>query len=147
MKPHLRGPAVLDTALALGGAAVLILEFVNLDSSPFHIPLIALGALMIYIGVWRFSGQMLHRRANRVLRIEIDHFVSLVRELYSHRTNADAASVYETKAALRESVERIISAASIYQKEPRRAEEGILSKAAPPDSRPEPDLARDSGSH
>lgn len=110
------GPShpALDALLAVGGIIVIIVEIAAFDCSPFHVPLLALGVLMTYIGTWRFTGRLLHKRANKALRAEINTFISLVRQLYAHRTRGDAAALRETKHALRESVERIISAASIY---------------------------------
>ena len=70
------------------------------------------------VGTWRLVGRLLHRRMNTVLRVEIDKFIMLARDLYGHRTQADAARLHQTKAALRETLERIISAASKYQESP-----------------------------
>lgn len=109
---------LLDKMLALAGLAVVVLEVYILVESPFHVLLLAFGVLLIYVGTWRLVGRLLHRRMNKVLREEIDTFITLARNLYSHRTNADAARVHQTKGALRESVERIISAASKYKDQP-----------------------------
>jgi hypothetical protein len=57
---------------------------------------------------------------NILLREEIDTFIALARDLYTHRTASDSARLHSTKAALRESVERIISAASKYQDQPKK---------------------------
>ncbi len=103
--------ATLDRLLALGGAVIVIAEFWILDASPFHIPVIALGTLMIYIGTWRLTGHLLYKRRNRPLRTEIHQFIGLVRQLCAHKTRADATETAKTEAALRESVERIISVA------------------------------------
>lgn len=103
--------ALLDRLLALGGAAIIFVEFSILDASPFHIPVIALGILMVYIGTWRMTGHLIYKRTNKALRAEINHFISQVRELCAQRTKDDAAKVAETEAALRGSFERIISAA------------------------------------
>ena len=103
--------ATLDRLLALGGAVIVIAEFWILDASPFHIPVIALGTLMIYIGTWRLTGHLLYKRRNRPLRTEIYHFIGLARQLCAHKTRADATETAKTEAALRESVERIISVA------------------------------------
>lgn len=102
---------VFDRLLALGGAVIIVYEYFTLDTSPFHIPLIALGALMIYIGLWRLTGHLLHKRVNKSLRAEVNHFVSLVRQLSAQRAGGDAARITESEAALREMLERIISAA------------------------------------
>jgi uncharacterized membrane protein len=109
---------LMDRLLALAGLAIVVLEVYILVESPFHVLLLAFGVLLIYVGTWRLVGRLLHRRMNKVLRGEIDKFIKLARDLYSHRTNADAARLHQTKAALRESVERIISAASKYQDQP-----------------------------
>lgn len=101
----------LDRLLALGGAVIVIVEFWTLDASPFHVPIIALGTLMIYIGTWRLTGHLLYKRRNKPLRTEIQHFIWLVRQLCAQKTGADAAEVDKTEAALRESLERIISVA------------------------------------
>lgn len=106
---------LFDKMLALAGLALVVLEIYILVASPFHVLLLAFGVLLIYVGTWRLVGRLLHRRMNKVLREEIDAFIKLARDLYSHRTNADAERLLQTKAALRESVERIISAASKYQ--------------------------------
>jgi len=104
-----------DKVLALAGLAVVVLEIYVLVDSPLHVLILAFGVLLIYVGTWRLVGRLLHRRMNRILRDEIDTFITLARSLYSYRTNSDAARVHQTKAALRESVERIITAASKYQ--------------------------------
>jgi hypothetical protein len=111
---------LMDKLLALAGVAVVVLEIYILVESPYHVLLLAFGVLLIYVGTWRLVGRLLHRRMNIVLREEIDTFISLARELYSHRTNSDSARLHQTKAALRESLERIISAASKYQDQPER---------------------------
>jgi two-component sensor histidine kinase len=117
MKSLMPSRATLDKLLALGGIVVLAFEVNAFEGSPFHLPVIALGVLMIYIGSWRMAGGLVHKRANKALRAEINHFISLVRQLYASRTEADAAAIHETKDALRESLERIISAASTYQEQ------------------------------
>jgi hypothetical protein len=111
---------LMDKVLALAGLAIVVLEVYILVESPYHVLLLAFGVLLIYVGTWRLVGRLLHRRMNIVLREEIDTFISLARDLYSHRTNSDSARLHQTKAALRESLERIISAASKYQDQPER---------------------------
>jgi hypothetical protein len=103
--------AVTERLLALGGAVIIVYEFFKLDASPFHIPVIALGALMIYIGLWRLTGVLLYKRVNKALRAEINHFISLVRQLSAQKAGGDATRVAESEAALREMLDRIISAA------------------------------------
>lgn len=111
MMSFLPSRAVLDRLFALGGAVIIFAEFYTLDASPFHIPVIALGILMIYIGTWRMAGRLLHKRTNKALRAEVDHFIALVRQLCAQRKRDDAARVTEAEAELRGSFERIISAA------------------------------------
>lgn len=111
---------LMDKVLALAGLAIVVLEIYILVDSPLHVIILALGVLLIYVGTWRLVGRLLHRRMNRRLRGEIDAFITLARDLYSHRTNSDSARFHSTKAALRESVERIISAASKYQEQPEK---------------------------
>ncbi|MGD2216768.1 MAG: hypothetical protein PVJ64_08425 [Gemmatimonadales bacterium] len=109
---------MIDKILAMVGLAIVVLEIYILVESPLHVIILAFGVLLIYVGTWRLVGRLLHRRMNKVLRDEIDTFITLARNLYSHRTNSDSARLHQTKAALRESVERIISAASKYQDQP-----------------------------
>jgi hypothetical protein len=109
-----------SVAAAQEPRAEFVLEVYILVESPYHVLLLAFGVLLIYVGTWRLVGRLLHRRMNIVLREEIDTFISLARDLYSHRTNSDSARLHQTKAALRESLERIISAASKYQDQPER---------------------------
>ncbi|UCC74623.1 MAG: hypothetical protein JSV86_08770 [Gemmatimonadota bacterium] len=109
---------MLDRLLALAGLVIVVVEIYALVDAPLHALLLAFGVLLIYVGTWRFVGRLLHRRMNRVLREQIDTFISLARDLYTHRTNGDSARFLETKAALRDTTERIISAASSYQEQP-----------------------------
>lgn len=109
---------LVDKMLALAGLAIVVLEIYILVDSPLHVIVLAFGVLLIYVGTWRLVGRLLHRRMNKVLRGEIDTFITLARNLYSHRTRGDSARLHQTKAALRESVERIISAGSKYQDQP-----------------------------
>lgn len=104
-----------DKVLALVGLLIVVAEIYVLAISPIHALVLALGVLLIYLGTWRTTGKLLHRRANMVLRGELDQFISLVRKLYGSRTKADSAGIHEAKAELRESLERIISAANTYQ--------------------------------
>lgn len=103
--------AVTERLLALGGAVIIVYEFFILDASPFHIPVIALGALMVYLGLWRVTGQLIHKRVNKPLRAEVNHFISLVRQLSAQKAGGDAKRIAESEAALREMLDRIISAA------------------------------------
>jgi hypothetical protein len=103
--------ALFDRLLALGGAVVIVYEFFTLDASPFHIPVIALGALMIYIGLWRLTGRLIYKRVNQPLRADVNHFISLVRQLSAQKAGGDAKRIAEGEAALREMLDRIISAA------------------------------------
>jgi uncharacterized membrane protein len=101
-----------DKLLAVIGLAIVVIELYVLDLSPQHALLLAFGVLLIYVGSWRLTGQLLHKRENRALRGEIHKLIALTRDLYTHRTNGDSARLKETKAALRESLERIITAAT-----------------------------------
>ncbi len=101
--------AALDKVLALGGLLLVVVEIYTHAYAPGHILLLALGILMMYVGSWRLIGGLVHKRANERLRGEIDNFITLVRRLYSYRSEGDSARIHETKTALRESVERIIS--------------------------------------
>jgi uncharacterized membrane protein len=107
----------LDKVIALLGVAIVALEIYVLSLEPLHVLLLALGAMLIYVGTWRFTGRLLHRRANRTLRGEVENFIGLVRRLYSSRSSGDAAGIHEAKAELRESLERIINAANTVQDE------------------------------
>ena len=113
--------SVLDKILALAGIVIVGLAIYPFGNPPALVLIIAFGALLIYVGGWRTTGSLLHRRANRNLRAEIDNMVLLIRKLYSSRTNGDSARIHETKAALRESLERIISAAAVYQEQEEEA--------------------------
>ncbi|UCC71595.1 MAG: hypothetical protein JSV86_14560 [Gemmatimonadota bacterium] len=103
--------AVLDRLLALGGAVVIVVEFLTLDASPFHIPVIALGALMVYLGLWRLTGRLIYKRVNKPLRADVNHFISLVRQLSAQKSGGDAKRIAESEVALREMLDRIIAAA------------------------------------
>ncbi len=116
--------STLDHILALSGLVIVVVEIYTLLASPLHVLLLAVGILLIYIGSWRLTGRLLHRRLNTTLREEIDNFIALTRELYSHRTDGDSAAVHETKAALRDSFERILNAASVYSEQPEEQPEG-----------------------
>jgi hypothetical protein len=103
--------AVFDRLLALGGAVVIVVEFLTFDASPFHIPVIALGTLMVYIGLWRLTGRLIYKRVNKPLRADVNHFISLVRQLSAQKAGGDAKRIAECDAALREQLDRIIAAA------------------------------------
>lgn len=107
--------AVLRKLLPLVGIAIVAVEIYKYAVPPVHVLVLALGLLLIYAGAWRPRRTTMDRRANSVLRAEINHFVELVRALYSHRTNGDSAAIHETKLALRRSVERIIKKAALYR--------------------------------
>ena len=100
-----------DRLLALGGAALIFYEFLTLDASPFHIPVIAIGALMIYIGLWRLTGRLIYKRVNQPLRSDVNHFISLVRQLCAQKAGGDPKRIAEAEAALREMLDRIIKIA------------------------------------
>jgi uncharacterized membrane protein len=113
--PYTASRSMPDILMALAGVAIVVVVIYTVFESPLSALVFAFGVMLIYIGTWRLTGRLLHRRMNRVMRREIDNFISLSRALYTSRTNSDSARFYQTKAALRESVERIISAASTYQ--------------------------------
>jgi uncharacterized membrane protein YfcA len=118
----------LDRLAALAGLGIVAGEIYALGYPPGHVLLLAFGALLIYVGTWRVAGRLLHRRANTVLRAEIEQFIALVRKFYSARTRGDAAALHATKTALRSSFERILSAAGTYQEETTAAERKQLAK-------------------
>jgi hypothetical protein len=103
--------AVFDRRLAVVGAVIIVVEFLTLDASPFHIPVIALGALMIYLGLWRLTGRLIYKRVNKRLRADVNNFISLVRQLSAQKAGGDAKRTAECDAALREMLDRIIAAA------------------------------------
>jgi hypothetical protein len=103
--------ALFDRLLALGGTVIIVVEFLTLDASPFHIPLIALGVLMVYIGLWRLAGRLIYKRVNKPLRAEVNHFISLVRQLSAQKAGGDAKRIAECDAALREMLDRIVEIA------------------------------------
>ena len=105
----------LDKVIALLGVVIVAVELYVLSLPPLHVLLLALGAMMIYVGTWRFTGRLLHRRANQALRGELDTFIDLVRQLYSSRSSGDSASIHQTKTNLRASLDRIIEAANTVQ--------------------------------
>ncbi len=118
MKSSVLSRSSIDKLLALGGIILVLVLIYRFDYSPLQTLFVAIGTMMIYVGGWRQTGQLLNRRANRILRKEIDDFTRLVRKLYSGRTNGDSAAIHETKAQLRESFERILAAAANYQEQP-----------------------------
>lgn len=103
--------AFLDRLLALGGGVVIVYEFFAFEASPFHIPVIALGALMVYIGLWRLTGRLIYKRVNKPLRADVNHFISLVRQLSAQKAGGDAKRIAECETALREMLDRIIKIA------------------------------------
>ena len=109
--------AMLERLLALGGLLIVLLELFVLDSSALHVIVIGVGTLMIYVGTWRLTGGFVSQRSNVVLRAEINRFLVLVRQLYGERSRGDSAGIHETKSKLRDSAERIISAAANYKDE------------------------------
>ena len=109
--------AMLERLLALGGLLIVLLELFVFDTSPLHVIVTAVGTLMIYVGTWRLTGGFVSQRSNVVLRAEINRFLVLVRQLYSERSHGDSAGIHETKTKLRDSAERIISAAADYKDE------------------------------
>ncbi len=116
--------ATLSKLLALVGLAIVAVEIYVFSIPPVHILILAFGVLIMYVGALRFAGQISGRRINTVLRSEIGYFVSLVRQLYIHRTNGNSAGMQETKEALRQSVERIIrKAAAVHQEKTKPIEE------------------------
>lgn len=112
---HMPTRVMLERLLALGGLVIVLLEIFVFDTSPLHVIVVALATLMIYVGTWRMTGGFVSQRSNVVLRAEINRFLVLVRQLYGERSRGDSAGIHETKAKLRDSAERIISAAANYK--------------------------------
>lgn len=108
---------LLERLLALGGLVIVLLEIFAFGFSAIHVLVLAVGTLMVYVGTWRLTGGFMRDRSNVVLRSEIERFLILVRQLYASRSKADSASIHETKAKVRESAERIISAAGTLKDE------------------------------
>lgn len=116
---------ILHIAMIVLGTAIVALATLLMDIRALPALAVALGALLLSVGLMgiiRFLPKA-DRRANRVLRAEIDHLISLTRDLYRYRTLGDAAMIHETKAQLRENLDRIIKAASLYQEEPEQDRE------------------------
>ncbi|NIR43389.1 MAG: hypothetical protein GWN99_05565 [Gemmatimonadetes bacterium] len=105
----------LDKIVALIGVTIVAVELYVLALPPLHVLLLALGAMLLYVGTWRLTGRLLHKRANLVLRGELDTFIRQVRKLYSDRSSGDSAAIHETKAELRATLDRIIGAANTVQ--------------------------------
>ena len=104
--------AAFDKLLAVAGLAIVVVQLYLVSYSLLNVLLLAVGILLMYIGTWRLMGTLVHKRVNKELRAELDEFISLVRRLTSSRVNGDRANAAETRAAIHESVERIISMAS-----------------------------------
>ncbi len=104
--------AAVDKLLAVAGLAIVVVQLYLVSYSLLNVLLLALGILLMYIGTWRLMGTLVHKRANKELRAELNQFISLVRRLTSSRVNGDSSTAAQTRAAIHESVERIISIAS-----------------------------------
>lgn len=115
--------SALNVALMVIGAAIVVLAVLVMEIRIFPAITVTIGALLFSFGVVGIIRSLprADRRVNRVLRSEIDHLVSLTRDLYRYRTRGDSAMIHETKASLRENLDRIIKAAALYQEEPERA--------------------------
>ena len=104
--------AAFDRLLAVAGLAIVVVQLYLVSYSLLNVLLLALGILLMYIGTWRLMGTLVHKRVNKELRAELNEFISLVRRLTSSRVNGDSSTATQTRAAIHESVERIISIAS-----------------------------------
>jgi uncharacterized membrane protein HdeD (DUF308 family) len=110
-------PRTLDKVVALIGLAIVIVEIFVLGLPAKHMLIITVGALLMLLGNWHLSSRLLHKRANTKLRSEINGHIELVRQLYRARSSGDSAGIHETKPELRDSLERIIQAASAIAEE------------------------------
>ena len=113
----------LNVALMVIGAAIVVLAVLVMEISVFPAITVTIAALLFSLGAVGIIRSLprADRRVNRVLRSEIDHLVSLTRDLYRYRTRGDSAMIHETKASLRENLDRIIKAAALYRDEPEKA--------------------------
>ena len=103
-----------DKWVALTGVALVMLQLLLLAYSPIHVAVVVLSVLLIYVGIWRLATHLLpDRRVYRPLRSEVDEFIKLVRKLNAERARGDDPAASETSAELRETVERVITAAGV----------------------------------
>jgi hypothetical protein len=106
--------ATVEKSLAIAGATIVLVQLLMLARSPMHVLVTALGVGLICVGLWRaFSHWLPDRRKYVPLRSEVDEFIQLVRKLNSQRAQGDFTAAFETSAELRETVERVITAAGI----------------------------------
>ncbi len=110
-------PRTLDKVVAFVGLAIVVVEIFVLGLPAIHMLIITVSALLMFLGTWHLSSRLLHKRANTKLRGEINRHIELVRQLYRARSSADSAGIHETKPELRDSLERIIQAASAIKEE------------------------------
>lgn len=76
---------LIDIAIPLTGVAIILGAVLFLRSDlRVQIAVVGLGMLLIEVGVWKFPHQLLGTgRKYLALRTEVDHFLTLVRQLNS----------------------------------------------------------------
>ena len=104
----------IDTALVIIGVTIIAVRVLSIADSGNDMVVVAVGIMMIYLGVWGLGTHLLpSRRIFSHLRSEVDDFLSLVRKLNTHSVNGESALVDATKTEMREAIEQMAAAAGV----------------------------------
>ncbi len=108
----------IDSILVLGGVVIIVLQVLAIAYSRIQMAVVAVGVMMIYLGVWRLGSHALPtRRIYQQLRSEVDHFLTLVRKLNTHAIRGESALVDDTRAAMHQSVDQMPCVSGVSDKE------------------------------
>lgn len=102
----------IEKGLTLAGIAVILGPVMTVTDSIPVLALVLLGIIMLEAGVWGLARRVLpEEREYLGLRMEVENFLRLVRELNGLAVEGDGAGVRATEDHLHRQVERIVRAA------------------------------------
>lgn len=105
---------VLDRSLAVVGITTILVGAVWLAESWSQIILVLAGIVLLEISTWRLASKYLPGgRRFGMLRVEVHHFLKLMRELNQAASNGRGGSVIELRQSMRDSVDRMCSFAGL----------------------------------
>jgi hypothetical protein len=106
--------STLNNILALGGVVIILLQTLMIAYERIEVAIILAGIMINQIGVWGLANKLLpERRVYLQLRVEVDRFIGLVRQLNAGAVAENDPEVDSTKALMHESIERMVSVAAV----------------------------------
>ncbi len=104
----------VNSLVVLGGVGLIVWQVVSMAESRGPMVVVAVGIMMIYLGILDLGTQVLpNRRVYNKLRSEVEKFLVLVRKLNAHAVSDEPARVESVRTEMHDSVDRMVSVAGL----------------------------------